>query len=141
MPKHSKHIVKEGEHMATKKITSLQEQANEILERAEEKGLNTNFFFRTTFKRYQVQMNILADLERHIKEEGSTVTKEYVKGRGNIYVNPSIVSYNKTATAANGTVSTLINILKAFSDETGSKSKLMQMFDDMNDDEPDEFDE
>ena len=75
MPKHSKHIVKEGEHMATKKITSLQEQANEILERAEEKGLNTNFFFRTTFKRYQVQMNILADLERHIKEEGSTVTK------------------------------------------------------------------
>ena len=127
--------------MATKKITSLQEQANEILERAEEKGLNTNFFFRTTFKRYQVQMNILADLERHIKEEGSTVTKEYVKGRGNIYVNPSIVSYNKTATAANGTVSTLINILKAFSDETGSKSKLMQMFDDMNDDEPDEFDE
>ena len=127
--------------MATKKITSLQEQANEILERAEEKGLNTNFFFRTTFKRYQVQMNILADLERHIKEEGSTVTKEYVKGRGNIYVNPSIVSYNKTATAANGTVSTLINILKAFSDETGSKSKLMQMFDDLDDDDSDESDE
>ena len=127
--------------MAALKKTSLQDQANELLERAEAKGLQTNFFFKTTFKRYQVQMNILADLERHIKEEGSTVTKEYVKGRGNIYVNPSIVSYNKTATAANGTVATLINILKAFSDESGSKSKLMQMFDDLDDEEPDETDE
>ena len=120
--------------MATLKKTSLQDQANELLERAEEKGLQTNFFFKTTFKRYQVQMNILADLERHIKEEGSTVTKEYVKGRGNIYVNPSIVSYNKTAVSANQTVATLINILKAFSDETGTKSKLMQMFNELDED-------
>lgn len=120
--------------MATLKKTSLQDQANELLERAEEKGLQTNFFFKTTFKRYQVQMQILNDLERHIKEEGSTVTKEYVKGRGNIYVNPSIVSYNKTAVSANQTVATLINILKAFSDETGTKSKLMQMFNELDED-------
>ena len=79
-------------------------------------------------------MQILNDLERHIKEEGSTVTKEYVKGRGNIYVNPSIVSYNKTAVSANQTVATLINILKAFSDETGTKSKLMQMFNELDED-------
>ena len=126
--------MEEGETLATLKKTSLQDQANELLERAEEKGLQTNFFFKTTFKRYQVQMQILNDLERHIKEEGSTVTKEYVKGRGNIYVNPSIVSYNKTAVSANQTVATLINILKAFSDETGTKSKLMQMFNELDED-------
>ena len=46
------------------KKKSLQEQANEILARAEERGVQSNFFFVTTFKRYQVQMKILGDLEK-----------------------------------------------------------------------------
>ncbi len=33
---------------------SLQEQANEVLQKAEERGVQSNFFFVTTFKRYQV---------------------------------------------------------------------------------------
>ena len=91
---------------------SLQEQAEEILRRATEKGVSSNFFFVTTFKRYQVQMKILNELEKEINATGATVTKEYVKGRGNLYTNPAIGEYNKTATAANGTVSTLINIVE-----------------------------
>lgn len=98
--------------MARDKLT-LQEQANEILARAQEKGVQSNFFFVTTFKRYQVQMKILADLERAINEYGATVTKEYVKGRQNLVANPAITEYNKTATAANGTVATLMNIIKS----------------------------
>lgn len=104
---------------------SLQEQAAEVLARAEEKGIQTNFFFRTTFKRYQVQMKILTDLEKAIAEHGATVTKEYVKGRQNLVANPAITEYNKTATAANGTVATLINIVKSFTEEgEGKTSKL-----------------
>lgn len=95
---------------------TLQEQANEILAQAEEKGVSTNFFFVTTFKRYQVQMKIMAELEKAITEDGTMVTKEYVKGRKNVYTNPAITEYNKTANCANGTVSTLINIIKSFSD-------------------------
>lgn len=102
--------------MANKKMT-MQEQVNTILEMAEEKGVSSNFFFVTTFKRYQVQMKILADLEKAINEHGATVTKEYVKGRQNLVANPAITEYNKTATAANGTVSTLINITKSLSNE------------------------
>ena len=96
---------------------SLQEQANEILSKAEEKGVQTNFFFVTTFKRYQVQMKIMSELEKEINELGATVKKEYVKGRTNVYTNPAITEYNKTATAANGTVSTLINIIKTLAPE------------------------
>lgn len=98
---------------------TLQEQADKLLEQAEQKGVANNFFFRTTFKRYQVQMRILADLEKAIDEHGATVTKEYVKGRQNLVANPAITEYNKTSTAANGTVGTLINIIKTLSDETG----------------------
>lgn len=102
--------------MAKEKL-SLQEQANKILEQAQEKGVQSNFFFVTTFKRYQVQMATLSRLEEAIKEYGPTVEKEYVKGRQNLVVNPAITEYNKTSTAANGTVSTLINIIKTLSNE------------------------
>jgi hypothetical protein len=102
--------------MAKEKL-SLQEQANKIIEQAQEKGVQSNFFFVTTFKRYQVQMATLAKLEEAIKEYGPTVEKEYVKGRQNLVVNPAITEYNKTSTAANGTVSTLINIIKTLSNE------------------------
>lgn len=111
--------------MAKTKL-SLQEQANKILEQAEERGVSSNFFFVTTFKRYQVQMRILADLEKAIVEYGATVTKEYVKGRQNLVANPAITEYNKTATAANGTVSTLINIIKTLANEPDAIDSLSE---------------
>jgi predicted secreted Zn-dependent protease len=116
-----------------KKTLTLQEQANEVLLQAQERGVSTNFFFATTFKRYQVQMKILTDLERKIAEDGPLVTKEYVKNRGNVYVNPAITEYNKTATAANGTVATLINIIKSFTEEGATAgSKFQSMMDQLN---------
>lgn len=114
---------------------TMQEQAAALLERAEEKGVSQNFFFRTTFKRYQVQMRILADLEKAIKEHGMTVMKEYVKGRQNLVANPAITEYNKTSTAANGTVATLINIMKSLSEEEKSGGKLQALIDSLKSDE------
>lgn len=92
-------------------VISLNEQAKEILKIAEKHGVEQNFFFITTFKRYQVQINILNDLEKSINTEGTLVTKEYVKGRENIYTHPAITEYNKTSTAANQTVQTLVKII------------------------------
>lgn len=112
--------------MAKNELT-LQEQAAEILAKAQDKGVQSNFFFVTTFKRYQVQMSILSDLERQIKAEGPTVTKEYVKGRKNVYINPAISEYNKTATAANGTVAALMNIIKGLPEDDGGSSLADEM--------------
>ena len=106
---------------------NLQEQAKIVLEQAQERGVSSNFFFVTTFKRYQVQMRILSDLESAIAEHGATVTKEYVKGRQNLVANPAITEYNKTATAANGTVSTLINIMKSLTDDSQAGGKLQDL--------------
>jgi len=105
--------------------TTLEKQAAKVLELARERGVASNYFFETTFKRYEVQMRILKDLEAAIEEYGATVTKEYVKGRKNLVANPAITEYNKTSTAANGTVSTLISIVKQLSDgePTGGKLK------------------
>lgn len=100
-----------------KEKMTLNEQAQEILRIAEEHGVEQNFLFITTFKRYQVQLKILYELEKKINEDGTLVTKEYVKGRENIYTHPAIAEYNKTSTSANQTVATLIKIIKSLRNE------------------------
>ena len=103
--------------MAYDNSMDLNEQAQEILRIAAQHGVEQNFFFLTTFKRYQVQIKILNDLEKTIKSEGNTVTKEYVKGRKNVYTHPAIGEYNKTSTAANQTVQTLMKIVTTMRDD------------------------
>ena len=103
-----------GEEMTDKEID---EQAKEILRQAEKNGVQSNFFFMTTFERYLEQLQILKDLKKSIAEDGTTVSKEYVKGRMNIYTNPSVNAFNSTTTSANRTVETLIKIIKGFKQE------------------------
>lgn len=107
---------------------SLQEQANEIIRIAEESGVQSNFFFLTTFKRYQVQLNILTELEKNMKQDGVLVTKEYVKGRANVYSHPAVSDYNRTTDSANKTVSTLMRIIRNFNvEETNDDDPLLRM--------------
>ena len=99
-----------------KKI-NLNEQAKKILEIAEEYGVNSNFLFINTFKTYLTQLKILQDLEEAIKNDGTITTKEYVKGRENIYTHPAIREYNNTVNSANKTVSTLMKIIRGSKEE------------------------
>lgn len=94
--------------------TKLEQQAKQILKLAEESGLQSNYFFVTTFERYQVQLHILDELKQAIDSEGMLVSKEYVKGRSNIYSNPAVSDFNRTTDSANKTVATLLRILKSF---------------------------
>lgn len=101
---------------------NLNEQAKEIMRLAEESGVQSNFFFLTTFKRYQVQLNILNELEQSLKDDGVLVTKAYVKGRENVYSHPAVADYNKTTDSANKTVSTLMKILKNFNVDNSNEN-------------------
>lgn len=93
---------------------TLEEQAAEIISLAEDAGVQENYFFVTTFKRYQVQIGILSQLEESMAKDGMLVKKEYVKGRKNLYSNPAVNAYNRTADSANKTVQTLMRIIKDF---------------------------
>lgn len=110
------------------KLLDIQKQAEEIIEIAEKYGVEQNFLFLTTFQRYQVQLKILTDLQVKIKKDGALVTKEYVKGRENVYTHPAISEYNKTCTSANQTVATLIKIIKSLrngDEENGGDDELL----------------
>lgn len=112
--------------MATKK-KNLQQQANEILRIAEESGVQSNYFFVTTFKRYQVQLKILKELEKVMDDKGMLVTKEYVKGRKNLYTSPAVTDFNRTTDSANKTVAALMRIIKNFNVEEATEEEDMLM--------------
>ena len=115
--------------MPAKKKMNLNEQAREIIKIAEESGVQSNFFFLTTFKRYQIQLNMLNELEKSLKNDGMLVEKEYVKGRKNLYSSPAVKDYNTTTDSANRTVSTLMKIINNFNvnDETEEQDPLFKL--------------
>jgi len=94
----------------------LNAQATKILEAAQKSGVEQNYLFVTTFKRYQVQLKILNDLEHELNGTGLLITKEYVKGRQNVCASPVVTQYNKTADSANRTAATLMKIVTSLKD-------------------------
>ena len=94
----------------------INQAAEDLIRMAEEGGVEQNFFFTTTFNRYKVQLNTLTRLQKELSDGDVLITKEYVKGRPNLVANPAIAEYNRTATAANQTVATLLKIITTFAD-------------------------
>lgn len=92
----------------------LNEQAKEIIRIAEASGVQSNFLFTTTFDRYLQHIKLCDGYKKQIAEDGLLVTKEYVKGRKNLYTNPAVDAYNKAADAANKDVATIIKIIRTF---------------------------
>jgi hypothetical protein len=89
----------------------LNQQAKEILKRAQDKGVEHSLMFTTAFKRYVELVSHLVILEEAIKEHGPIVEKEYVKGRQNITINPAVSAYNQTAGAADKTAQLLLKCI------------------------------
>lgn len=104
-----------GSKTRTKKLP-INQAADDLIRMAEEGGVEQNFFFTTTFNRYKVQLNTLTRLQKELGDGDLLITKEYVKGRPNLVANPAIAEYNKTSTAANQTVATLLKIITTFAD-------------------------
>lgn len=98
-------------------------QAQEIMRIAEAYNVEKNFFFRTTFERYLVQIETLRKIKEQMDGSDMLITKEYVKGRCNLYPHPGVASYSSVSTSANRTVETLIKIVNTMgsTEETGGQ--------------------
>ena len=79
---------------------NVKDLAKGILEEAKENGLGQDASFLTSYHLLEVQIEMLDALEKSFKEDGATTTKEYVKGRENIYVHPAVDKYTKTSDSA-----------------------------------------
>ena len=116
---------------------SLKQQAAEIIRIAEESGVQSNYFFITTFERYQTQLKILEDLQEILQGDGLLVEKTYVKNRPNLTAHPALSEYNRTTDSANKTVSTLMRIIRQFNvaEKPEDEDPLMQIINGADDDE------
>lgn len=105
-------------------------EAQRLLELSAAYGMEDDYLFQTTFQRYEQLLKIMGKLQVVIDQEGALTTKEYVKGRQNIYAHPAIGEYVKTSAAANQTVSALIRILTSARSSPASNEadELLQRF-------------
>ena len=108
-------------------IKEIERQESEILELARQAGVSETYLFTTTFERYRVLIRTCESLRKAFENEDVTVSKEYVKGRENIVLNPAIRAYNTTATTANKTAESLLKLVDSLGmkNSTRKESKLM----------------
>lgn len=84
----------------TKDKKNVKDLAKGILEEAAKTGFDKDASFLTSYHLLQVQIEMLDSLEKSFREDGATITKEYVKGRENVYVHPAVDKYAKTSDSA-----------------------------------------
>jgi hypothetical protein len=79
---------------------NVKDLAKGILQEAIDRGYQDDASFLTSYHLLEVQIEMLDSLEKSFKEDGATITKEYVKGRENVYVHPAVDKYTKTSDSA-----------------------------------------
>lgn len=106
---------------------------NKLKRMAKEYGVDKNALFLSALNQYSVQQKVIDDINRILSDEDSLMTtKEYVKGRENVYANPLVRELPKHADAANRTVNVMLDIIKTLGHkkQTGSKLEGLMMDDD-----------
>lgn len=108
----------------------IEEKAKGILTDAEKCGIADNSFFKTLYHLLMVQITMLGELEKSFKEDGATITKEYVKGRENVYCHPAVDKYVKVSDSAMNKIEKLETMVE----KAQSKMKASDDFEEFGDD-------
>lgn len=67
--------------------------------------------YKAAAKTYAEEATLIAQMRQQLKDDGMTVTKEYVKGRENLCIHPLIQEIPKHIDCANRTLSILGDII------------------------------
>ncbi len=111
-PPEERERIEPGTDLTEKQIVSLKERANKILARAREKGDEQALLFETIFQQYLEALDHRQKLRNALVKDGVTVTKEYVKGRQNIYVHPALAAYAQQGKLLLDTAKTLMTLIR-----------------------------
>ena len=100
-----------------------------LLKMAQDYGVDKNALFLQAIEQYDVQARVIQNIKKALDEEDGdlTTSKEYVKGRVNIYANPLVKELPKHADAANRTLQTMLTIIKELGKPPTPKDRLTEM--------------
>ena len=88
-------------------------------------NVDKNALFVSAAEQYEVQIRVIRMIKKQLDEDGSAVsTKEYIKGRENVYANPLIKELPKNVDSANRTLQTMLDIITKLGHKTEPESAL-----------------
>ena len=106
---------------------------NTLVRMAKDYGVEKNAMFLTALRQYAAQQKVIEDINTILNDEETLMTtKEYVKGRENVYSHPLVKELPKHSDAANRTASLILDIIKTLGHKKQTGSKLEGL---MNDDD------
>ena len=104
---------------------------SKLLKMAKDYGVDKNAMFVQTAEQYDVQMRVIQNIKVALdREENLTTSKEYVKGRENVYANPLVKELPKHADSANRTLQTMLAIIEKLGRPPEPKDRLTEMQED-----------
>lgn len=104
---------------------------SKLLKMAKTYGVDKNALFLQAVEQYDVQARVIQSIKAALDEEDALLTsKEYVKGRANVYANPLVKELPKHADSANRTLQTMLTIIKELGKPPAPKDRLTEMQDD-----------
>ena len=105
-----------------------------LLRMAKDYGVDKNALFLQAVEQYTVQARVIQDIKAALDEEDEDskllTSKEYVKGRVNVYANPLVRELPKHADSANRTLQTMLTIIKELGKPPVPKDRLTEMQED-----------
>lgn len=111
--------VKKPSKSALEQEKRLEMLAEKFKETAESLNEEHRYIFESTLETYFQLIKNFKVLKEALETDSCLITKEYVKGRQNVYVHPAMSEMNKTVNMLNNTAKTLIAIIK----ELGAENK------------------
>lgn len=98
---------------------------------ARDYGVDKNALFLQAVEQYDVQARVIQSIKEALDSEENLMTsKEYVKGRENVYANPLVKELPKHADAANRTLQTMLTIIEKLGRPPEPKDRLTEMQED-----------
>lgn len=103
----------------------------DLLELARSYGVDNNALFVASAKQYSTQQKVIENIRKALDEEDNLMTtKEYVKGRVNVYANPLVRELPKHADSANKTLNTMLDIVLKLGRPVEATSRLDDLMND-----------
>ena len=104
---------------------------SDLLKLAKTYGVEKNELFVQAAEQYSVQALVIKQIKAALEEEDGLLTsKEYVKGRENVYTHPLVRELPKHADSANKTLATMLEIITKLGKPPAPEGKLAEMMKD-----------
>lgn len=104
---------------------------SDLMKLAKNYGVDKNALFIQAAEQYAVQQMVIKQIKAALEEGDELLTsKEYVKGRENVYTHPLVRELPKHADSANKTLATMLEIITKLGKPPAPDGKLAELMKD-----------